>query len=222
MSLGGLINLSIFVMFYLSFGYVKKNVLFYYKHNNIILYLRSFTFDYSVNSKGIIYKLYLFATQNGYHLLKIGNPKTLFSFDEADCFYLPVSDWQKALRKYILKAKFIFVVLDLTQGVIWEVLNHLDMNDKFIYYINDKSIIENIINLNQFKKEQVIDSPFAQCMKGLNSLRLRLSNSQYAFYYDNKYCYYSDNTEDILMLRENKKVRNEINIFEYNTNKINI
>lgn len=110
------------------------------KHYN--LYLRNFVYDYESRENDCIKLMRKVSRRD---VLRIGNPNTLFSLDfNCTTFYLPEIDWQKEVSKLIDKACICFIVLDVSDGVMWEACNHLHNKNKFVYHISDAKKIDQI------------------------------------------------------------------------------
>ena len=125
---------GILLSFYITF---KR-----YTKRNYILYLRNFIYDKESSENDCI-KLMREVSRRD--VLRIGNPNTLFSLDfKCTTFYLPETDWQEEVSKLIDKAGMCFIVLDVSDGVMWEACNHLHNKNKFVYHISDAKKIDQI------------------------------------------------------------------------------
>lgn len=141
--------------------------LFVYEENDFILYLRSFTY----NDEKIQTQL----TDCSTPILKIGNPHTLINKGLGKSIFL-LSPWKPMVNYYINKSHLVISVLDITDGVMWEIFNHLDHYEKFVYYIPNNKCLDQILEqsgknsniviktLHFIKEENV--SPCAFSIKG--------------------------------------------------------
>lgn len=106
------------------------------------LYLRNFVYDRESSKNNCIE---LIREVSNRDVLRIGNPNTLFSLDpNCATFYLPKTNWQEEVSKLIYKAGMCFIVLDVSDGVMWEACYHLPDKNKFIYHISDAKKIDQI------------------------------------------------------------------------------
>ena len=154
---------------------------FFYEKENYLLFLRSFVFD--KNEKTIELPL----KEAGMPILKIGDPKTFFPKGIGDVFYLPSHDWRPQLDYYIKHARYIFSVVDATEGVLWEMFNHMDSMPKFIYYVSDKKALVNIQQEAQLAK--FASTALMFCIK---KIEFDDSITQCAFCIRGGVCLYSD------------------------------
>lgn len=172
-----------------------------YHRDSYILFLRSFTFDsyeheiYPVLNKVLFHIPHL-------HILKIGNPKTFWPKGIGECFYLPSKNWQKHLDYYIERAQFVFSVVDNTEGVLWEMFNHIKHYPKFIFYISDINKLRNIVNTNT--SQEVEEHVLMKCFRELLN---KDSIKRGAFFLYNNQCYYSNDSEYIVECRMNNKLK---------------
>lgn len=171
----GFVSLYSFIKLYSDFHFLI------YDKENYLLFLRSFRFD---NKE---YTLNLTLKEFGLPVLKIGNPKTFFPKGVGDVFYLPSSNWKKQLDYYISHAKYIFSVVDATEGVLWEMFKHLDSIEKFVYYISDKATLHKFLMENE--SGEYSNTSLMYCFKKILSDN---SIEQCAFCIREGVCYYSD------------------------------
>ena len=123
-------------------------------NKNNVLFLRCFKFDRSELYEDVLFNISS-VFKKEYNVLQIGNPKNILKgYSTCDTIYLPSIDWQSAVRTYIINANVVFLVLDQTNGVLWEMLHHADQKEKFIYYIplnaNVNSLFSNKLFLNEY------------------------------------------------------------------------
>ena len=110
-----------------------------------ILYLRRFATDDSTIDMKCIEDL----TKNefGLELMKIGNPASIFQCSmDYSCVFLGTTNWKKQLRQYIKCAKIVFVQVDVSDGVIWEMFENTDYKSKYIYNVPQTKNIPLIIS----------------------------------------------------------------------------
>ena len=191
------ITIILFVAGWLIF---KEWYFIVYDKKQYLLYLRSFQFD----KNEIEVAKYLKVT--GLPVMKIGNPNTFFPKGAGDVFYLPTVNWKKQLNYYIDRAKYIFSVVDMTEGVLWEIFEHQEQTDKFIYYIsNSKHLCELLKRLPKQRKTILME-----CLEVLSNTP---SINNCAFYIRDDKCYYSD-PETILKLVINHESKKDIKSFK--------
>ncbi len=129
-----------------------------YSSITYILYLRNFAFDEESRSSETID--IISSSIGNIDLLRIGNPRTLFSFNATfTTFYLPDVNWQEEVSRLINKAYKCIIVLDVSEGVLWEMCNHLHKKEKFIYHISKLENLDNIISkLSELKVRDEISA----------------------------------------------------------------
>ena len=155
-----------------------------YDEQRFILYLRSFTFD----EKEDLIADELNEMEAYMPIMKIGNPKSFFPKGIGHTFYLPKSNWKDQLDYYIQKAAYVFSVVDVSEGVMWELFEHEILSDKFIYHISDTDKIKSILNNPICEKYKY--SKLMNCFKYIIDNNL-ISNKTTFVIKDDK-CYYSD------------------------------
>ena len=123
------------------------------------LYLRSFDLPFVKEYKVITSIKH--AIQN-LHMVKVGDPRELFGMSVGeDVYYLPDADWKKHVYNLVVKAKYVFLNIDcpkdnnqdyqdnrITEGVIWEICNHVGYNYKMMYHLCDVRSLD----MNQIMK----------------------------------------------------------------------
>ena len=150
-----IISLFVLITFYrYLFGTFSTTYNKIYSTKDFIFFLRSFKIDDLTESNilsdihdGITYK------NRNFRILRIGNPLLQMHAPDigVDTFFLPQDDWQPVVRNYIKDANLIVVLINIpqinkdmpkvnfTQGVIWELYNNFEYNNKFIYCIDNIS-----------------------------------------------------------------------------------
>lgn len=159
-----------------------------YDRKNYVLFLRSFTFDEKAQQQHQI------LGDIKMPILKIGNPKTIWPKRIGEVFYLPSSHWKKHLDYYISRAKYVVVVVDATEGVLWEMFSHEAQWRKFVFYISSKDMLKKIVEERRY-------APYANTALML-CLEHILNDSTIkdgcAFYMWNGLCYYSSSVPEIM------------------------
>lgn len=107
-----------------------------------ILFLRTFSFDNKYQY--IEHKIKSIAVNRD--VLTIGNPKTIFRKTLGKTLYLPSVNWKKWLDYYILKSTNVILVVDNSEGVLWEMFEHIEHINKYIFIVPDKSLLKEILN----------------------------------------------------------------------------
>lgn len=175
-----------------------------YSGKYFVLFLRSFTYDKNrqdVELLGVIQKTYSKYTRA--MVMRIGDPNTILSSrSNIDTYYLPVTDWKGELSKLIRRSKYVVIVLDTSEGVMWEVFNNLEYSDKYIYYIHDINKLSDILGSDKCHEYQE-----TFIVKFMNSLLC--SNDEYmnqcAFMYNDGRVCYSDRIELIIQAQQGEK-----------------
>ena len=161
--------------------------LFAYKNRRYILLLRPFSFDCQKDT--IKDSLNYFSSITNFPVLAIADPRVVFSgYSEGnvDFFSLPTLNWKKQLKHYIQRAEWVITVLDVTSGVFWEVFEHLEYINKYVYYIKDRDTISNV--LHDVKIQKYSSQALTSCFKKLESAE---DIDGYAIYICNNRCYYA-------------------------------
>lgn len=144
-----------------------------------LLFLRCFTFDDDTLYDDILYRISL-SIGHYYKILQVGNPKNVIKGnDSCITLYLPSIDWQKEVSHYVDSSSIIFLVINNTNGVLWEMLNHHQHINKFIFYVPENIEMESIIENEIFKKEVEANNPLAIL---INNNRALLNNHYFYFY----------------------------------------
>ena len=207
------------VLSYYFYKIVIPNGLLVFKHRKFILYLRPFSFDHSESK--ISYSIKQFSSDKKLPVLKISEPSRIIVDNEIDSYnpfseyILPHNDWKKELSFYISRASYIISVLDTTSGVFWEIFEHEEEIDKFVYYINDKTTLESV--LNDSKTIKYTRTHIYYCLKTISSFE---DVDNMAFCIKGNICYFS-NLWNILLLMENRRKVIEYQSFELPCHSIN-
>lgn len=141
-SIAGHIYLFI-VVGYLVILFFQQFSLSIYSQNYFTLYLRSFKSD------GIYQKVEDEIKRiNRYYnnILTIANPKTFFHKTIGHTLYLPSINWKKFLEYYILRANCVIIVIDDSDGVMWEMFEHPNQLYKYIFIVPNKQKLQIVIH----------------------------------------------------------------------------
>lgn len=113
---------------------------------NYALFLRCFKYDNNIEYDETLYRISE-ALPKSYKVLQIGNPQKIFKGSEiCETFYLPTIDWQKWVSHYINESQFVFIIVNNSNGVLWEILNHDNLHEKFILYFPNNMNIDILFN----------------------------------------------------------------------------
>lgn len=174
----------------IKYSFIKEKE----ENKRFVLFLRCFKFDKNNIYEDIIFNLSS-VFKKEYNILQIGNPKNILKgFHMCDTYYLPSTDWQKAVKKYIQNASIIFIVLDETNGVLWEMLHHTDEKDKYLYYLPSNMDINRLMSNETFINEYNNGNPIAAEIKQWHK---EIAENTFFFYKDGN-LYHSDNIFTIL------------------------
>lgn len=126
----------LFVLFFQQFS------LSIYSRNYFTLYLRSFKSD------GIYQKVEdeIKRINSKYNILTIANPKTFLHKTIGHTLYLPSINWKKFLEYYILRANCVIIVIDDSNGVMWEMFEHPNQLYKYIFIVPNKQKLQIVIH----------------------------------------------------------------------------
>lgn len=139
-----------------------KHIFFSKYNNEFVLFLRCFKFDNSTQYNEVIHSL-IQIFKGYYNVLRVGNPKDILKGDyDYDTMYLPKTNWQEVVESYITRAKVILLVIDNTNGVLWEMLKHCNNRAKYIYYLPLDANIDKIISAPEFQKENKKGNPITR------------------------------------------------------------
>lgn len=180
---------------------IKNIHLYNFKNKKpILLFLRCFKYDKNKAYETMIYKISL-AMEDNYEILQIGNPQKIFKgYETCNTFYLPTTNWQDSISSFIQKSSLIFVVVNKSNGVLWEILNHDKDFEKFIFYINDE--LESIISDDYFHESLQHNNDIAQV---LYENRNKIERDIFFFFNKNKIYYYKDIFKIIMVYFEVNK-----------------
>ena len=159
-----------------------------FEKKEFILYLRPFSYDYhDTRLKDSLKGLTL-------PILKIGNPQTILNKGIGQTLFLSSLSWKSMVNYYINKAQFVISVIDDTDGVMWEILTHIDQYEKFIYIIPNKQSIQGL--LAKFSENGNIIKDALYFFEQTQTL-------PQAFCYKENTLYYSSSIQNILNLKIN-------------------
>lgn len=188
--------MTLFIVGWLMF---KELYFIVYDKKQYLLYLRSFQFDRNeIEVAGYLNVV-------GLPVMKIGNPNTFFPKGAGDVFYLPTVNWKKQLNYYIDRAKYIFSVVDMTEGVLWEMFEHQEQSDKFVYYISNSENLRVLLKRIPKQRKTIL----MECIEVLSNIP---SINRCAFHIRDGKCYYSD-PETILKMMVCSENLNNVNFF---------
>ena len=123
----------VYLSFYHSFAYIN------YRRSQYILFLRNFTMDDRIVEARLLIEIENICNRLRFFLMRIGNPRTLFNSSPGKTFYLKTVNWKVELQNHIKDAKLVFTVISNSDGLFWEIFNHIQYSSKFIYHILDIS-----------------------------------------------------------------------------------
>lgn len=129
------------LLLYIVYVFCKNNTFFIYSPERYVLYLRSFKFDGSdfeiEDEIRNIHRNYS-VFYDECDVLTIANPKTFLSRSIGHTFYLPASNWKLFVTYYLERAEKVILVMGDTDGIMWEILHHVNYLYKFILIIPDR------------------------------------------------------------------------------------
>lgn len=115
-----------------------------YKSKDYCLFLRSFSLDIK-DEERILGRLAC-----NKPVLIVGDPHYLNK--ESDnykyhYFYIWGKNWKKSVSDFVSRASVVLIAIDgpknnVTEGVIWEIANHIEYLDKTVYYVNNVNSID--------------------------------------------------------------------------------
>lgn len=187
--------------FIISILWRQSNGVFIMKTYPDILYLRSFNSDKDKHQKQIEESLVKVCNNLNLRICKIANP-IRFNSNERE-FCLPVSNWKNELNFYIARAKYIFCIIDITKGVLWEMFEHQKFINKYIYCIRNKKTLQEILTNKIFRK---YDN--STLMISLKTISKSHYNETIFLRIDSSECFYSLSLKAILTnYKDNPKTR---------------
>ena len=134
------------LFFYLLYLFFKQFSFFVYTDTYLYsLYLRPFKSNETI--RNIEKKL----KNRIPRILAIGNPNTFFEKTIGKTLYLPSVNWQKWINYYISRAKYVILIVNDSDGVIWEMFEHSHQIEKFVFIVYKKDVLVDIIN--KYEKE---------------------------------------------------------------------
>lgn len=133
------------------------------KKGKYLLFLRSFEYDKRWESSRLA-NLLRFSIPNLLSIKRIGDPQTFFSMRLGiDTFYLSNLNWKKEVAELISDAVIVFCVVDVTEGLFWEMFYHTNQINKYIYYLEDRrKCIEltHVLEKNEALKDNILTDAF--------------------------------------------------------------
>jgi len=202
--LSSFLFVSVFVNeFFLYFAipgtvkFFKSQTMLFLKRSATIVYLRSFTIDQTDLDVTILKQLTSFKDKNCCHLLKVGNPNELFAPVPYTTYYLPTTNWKKSVSKLIRFAKVIFVVMGSSEGLCWEILQHKEYWDKYIFYIPNEDVLHYWIELSNNSNHTLNDV--------LHRLESQISEKGVSFYIKGEWLCFSSDIYRIVDAHENSR-----------------
>lgn len=137
----------VYLSFYHNFVYLN------YKRSQYLLFLRNFSMDERIVESKLLLELENACNRLRLFFIRIGNPRTVFDgIFPGKTFYLKTVNWKELLRHHIKDAKVVFTVMSYSDGLFWEIFNHVQYSSKFIYHILD------IVKMREDLKEGKYDS----------------------------------------------------------------
>ena len=150
------LDISIILYGILFFSFFGNNTFLFYRKQEYVLFLRSFSFDKSGSESLLSNVSSAVYNATKMPVLRIGNPNSFFfTISEIDTFYLPTVNWKKRLNELINRATYVFTVVDETPGVLWEMYEHQNCSYKFVYYVSNISRLREILMLPFFESPRV-------------------------------------------------------------------
>ena len=123
----------VYLEFYHNFVYIN------YKRPQYLLFLRNFSMDNRIREAHLLSDLEGICNELRLFLMRIGNPRTMLDFSAGKTFYLKTINWKDQLHDHIEDAKIVLSVISNSDGLFWEIFNHVQYLSKFIYHILDIS-----------------------------------------------------------------------------------
>lgn len=132
--------MEVLIFFVLPSFFESIHLLGYELDNNVVV-LRSFAYDDDDKYKDALAKVKKACNRMKLNVLYIGNPNKLFNrIYDCKCYFLPTTNWQNEVSILISKAKLTFCYLGVSEGILWELMNHNDKWDSFIFYLSNKEL----------------------------------------------------------------------------------
>lgn len=136
------LSLLLILCLYIVHTFSRKYTFLIYSPKHYVLYLRSFKFDGtdSVIEDEIrnIHRMDDCELLFDCDVLTIANPKTFFSGSIGHTFYLPSSNWKFFVTYYLERAEKVILVMGDSDGIIWEILHHVNHLNKCILIVPDR------------------------------------------------------------------------------------
>lgn len=136
----------VYLSFYHNFAYII------YRRSKYVLFLRNFAMDDQIREASLLSEIEGVCNKQRLFLMRIGNPKTIFDSSPGKTFYLKTVNWKEELQKHIKDAKLIFTVISYSDGLFWEIFNHVQYTPKFVYHILDISKMRDDLDGGRYDK----------------------------------------------------------------------
>ena len=121
----------VYLSLYHNFTYIN------YKRSQYLLFLRNFSMDEQLSEAKLLNELDSACNEYRLFLMRIGNPRTVLNSSFGKTYYLRTKDWKEQLQIHIKDAKIVFAVISHSDGLFWEIFNHIQYSSKYIYHILD-------------------------------------------------------------------------------------
>ena len=202
------IKVGLMLIAYLSLGLLndRRDIVYYvtipkFRYN---LYLRSFFMDESIQIGEEI------KANFAGELVEIADPTTEFGnrgFVGIDLF-LTTKNWKREVSYYIKRANLVFCCVGIGKGVLWEMFEHDREVEKYIYYVNDRCVLQDIV---ESCSPNYINNRVGQAIKRLLEVD---SESPFYFIIRDTMCYYSKELSYIAELIKTGNGSAELKAFE--------
>lgn len=182
--------------FFILPQFIESIFLLSYSLKNNVVVLRSFKYDDDDDYKSIMATLSKVCSRKNMNVMYIGNPNRFFNFiPDCKSYYLPTVDWQREVSVLISKAKIVFCYLGVSDGILWELLNHDRDWHKFIFFIGNNGLCDNLrdmlSSIKNTKQKQILE----YCIEGIV---YHVGNKGMCFMIIGTQCYYSENIVDCI------------------------
>lgn len=198
--------------------YCRRNLnILLYAEDQYYLYLRSFQND----GKDDFLMSLLPAGEK--QIMKIGNPcnSLLRNFlscrtMQHDVLFLPSANWEKHLEYYVHKAYSVIIVVDDTQGVIWEMFHHSEYYHKIVFWVESREKINKLKIMAEGSTESNFSPILHYCIQVLNDQDLSFP---FVFWIKDKRCYYETDIRIVSSLLSSKLNKTSISFFDISPQK---
>lgn len=147
-----------------------------------------------------------------YELVEIADPMTKngnANFNGKSLF-LPTKDWKRELSYYIKRANLVFCCIGDSDGVKWEMFEHDNILDKYVFYYDGSVSIQEIVNSVKHKKH-MNSKMFAM----LNSMQNLSCVAPFYFFTRENSCYYTPQLSDISSYIKDEISADQIQCFAF-------